>query len=88
MERKLAGSDRSGASAAPKQAGPRLNCPPRPGQWSGAGPFFFSTCAPAPAPVQAPALFNAQNLPPSMTFLRPGPGFFVYSTLEHCSFDT
>ena len=79
-------SVRYGASRAPKPAGPHLNSPPSPGQWPGAGPFFFST--PAPAPVQAPAQFNAPNSPPSMNFLHPGPGFFVYSPLEHCSFDT
>jgi len=48
--------------------------------------FFFST--PAPAPVQAPALFNAPNSSPSINFLRPGPRFCVYSPLEHYSFDT
>jgi len=34
-------SVRYGASGAPKPAGSRLNCPPRPGQRPGAGGFFF-----------------------------------------------
>jgi len=79
-------SVRYGASGAPKPAGPRLNSQPRPDQRPGAGHFFFLT--PAPAPVQAPAPFNAPNSPPSINFLRPGPRFFVYSPLEHCTFDT
>ena len=58
---------------------------PAPVNGPGRGVFFLS---PAPAPVQAPAPFNAPNSPPSMNFLRPGPRFFVYSPLEHCSFDT
>jgi len=78
-------SVRYGASRAPKPASPCLNSPPRLGQCPGVG-HFFST--PAPAPVQAPAPFTAPNSPPSMSFLGPGPRFFVYSPLEHCSFDT
>ena len=58
---------------------------PAPVNGPGRGVFFLT---PAPAPVQAPAPFNAQNSPLSMNFLRPGPRFFVYSPLEHCSFDT
>jgi len=65
-------------------APPQFPAPPR--SMAQGGAFFFST--PAPAPVRAPAPFNALNSPPAMNFLRPGPRFFVYSPLEHCSFDT
>jgi len=75
-----------GASGAPKPAGPRLNSPPRPGQWPGAGRFFFSTL---PLPLSRPPPRSMPRTAPlSMNFLRPGPRFFVYSPLEHCSFDT
>jgi len=45
----LSSSVRYGASRAPKPAGPRLNSPPRPSQWPGAGCFFFQPLPLAPS---------------------------------------
>ena len=70
----------------PETGGPPPQFPAPPRSTARGGAFFFLTSA--PAPVQAPAPFNAPNSPPSMNFLRPGPRFFVYSPLEHCSCDT
>jgi len=67
--------------------GPRNRRPPAPPRsmaWGGV--FFFS--APAAAPVQAPALFNAPDSHPSMNFPHTGSRFFLYSPLEPSSFDT
>jgi len=83
--RELVGSVRYGASGALKPAAPASIPRPAPVNGPGRGVLFFNPC---PCPVQAPAAFNAPNSPPSMNFLRPGPRFFVYSPLEHCSFDT
>ena len=59
---------------------------PAPVNGPGWGAFLFR---PLPLPLsRPPPLFNAPNTPPSMDFLRPGPGFFVYSPLKHCSFDS
>ena len=86
QSRPAAGSVRYGASRALKLQGPRPNFAPRPTQSPGAGRLYISP--PAPAPVQAPAAFNAPDSPRSMNFPHPEPRFFVYSPLEHCSFDT
>jgi len=48
---KAPGSVRYGACGGPKPAGPRLNSPPRPGQWPGAGCLFFQ---PLPLPPSRP----------------------------------
>jgi len=56
-------SVRYGASGAPKPVGPRLNSPPRPGQWPWAGRFFFQ---PLPLPP-------SRLLPRSMPRTAPRP---------------
>jgi len=69
-----------GATGAPKPAGPRLNSPPRPGQWPGAGRFLFQ---PLPLPLSRPPPRSMPRTAPVNELSPPRAPFFSYIPLSN-----